>query len=232
MPPKILVVDDEKDIVEILGHVFRREGWNVVSAYDGKSALDAVRKDRPDLVILDLMLPEIQGLEVLKLLKSAEETRAVPVLLLTAKGEEIDRVLGFEFGADDYVTKPFSAREVVLRVRAVLKRSGSVEEAPETRVLRFGPIELDLDTHRATVQKEPVALTITEFRLLADLVRARGRVRSREALLSEVWGYDSDVLSRTVDTHMRRLRSKLGPAAQWLGTVRGVGYRIEDPARE
>jgi two-component system phosphate regulon response regulator PhoB len=231
MPPRILVVDDEKDIVEVLEHVFRREGWRVISAYDGRTAVEAARRERPDLVILDLMLPEIQGMEVLKLLKADERTRGVPVLLLTAKGEEIDRVLGFEFGADDYVTKPFSAREVVLRVRAVLKRSGSVEEAAEARILRFGPIELDLDNHRATVDRAPLTLTITEFRLLADLVRARGRVRSREALLSEVWGYDSDVLSRTVDTHMRRLRSKMGSAAGWLGTVRGVGYRIQDPAR-
>lgn len=228
----ILVVDDERDIAEVLRHVLAQEGFRVTTAPDGRSALDAARRDRPDLIILDLMLPEVPGLEVLKMLRSGEGTRSIPVLLLTARREEVDRVLGFELGADDYVTKPFSPREVVLRVRAHLKRLAAARSGPETGKLETGPIVVDLETHEVRVEGEQVHLTITEFRLLADLVNARGRVRTREALLSEVWGYDSEVLSRTVDTHVRRLRGKLGPAADWLETVRGVGYRIQEPVRD
>ena len=231
MAERVLVVEDEADIQNLLAHVFRREGFDVVTAEDGQDALAKVRSERPDLVLLDLMLPRVPGIEVLKKVKSEAETRGLPVILLTARGEEIDRVLGFELGADDYVTKPFSPREVVLRARAVLRRA-KLEENSQASVLRFGPISLDLDDHRVSVSGVPLDLTITEFRLLADLVKARGRVRSREVLLREVWGYDSEVLSRTVDTHMRRLRSKLGPAAERLGTVRGVGYRVHDPSVE
>jgi two-component system phosphate regulon response regulator PhoB len=228
MPETILVVDDERDIAGAIEHVLRKEGFRVLVASDGKAALEFARRERPELVILDLMLPEISGLEVLKLLKADASTRGIPVILLTARTDEIDRVLGFELGADDYVTKPFSVRELVLRVRAVIKRGGGAAET-EPKVLRAGPIELDLESHAAEVDDRPIPLTITEFRLLADLVRAKGRVRSRAVLLSEVWGYDSEVMSRTVDTHVRRLRTKLGPAAGWLGTIRGVGYRLEEP---
>jgi two-component system phosphate regulon response regulator PhoB len=227
--PKILVVDDERDIVEVLQHVLTREGFRVVAAHDGREALEAIQRDRPDLMLLDVMLPELSGVEVLKTLRGGNPSRALPVILLTARKDEIDRVLGFELGADDYVTKPFSPREVVLRVKAVLKRGAAGGDA-EGRTLRWGPIEVDLDNHRAAVAGKPLGLTITEFRLLADLVKAKGRVRTREALLSEVWGYDAEVMSRTVDTHMRRLRHKLGSASAWLGTVRGVGYRVQDPA--
>ncbi len=230
MLPNILVVDDERDIVELLQHVLAKEGFRVGTAYDGREALDRVRDERPDLILLDVMLPELSGMEILKQLRSREDTRTIPVVLLTARQDEIDRVVGFELGADDYVTKPFSPREIVLRAKAILKRAANSHEAPtEGQILRYGPIEVDLDQHRALVSEQPLVLTITEFRLLADLVKARGRVRSREALLAEVWGYDSEVLSRTVDTHMRRLRNKLGSAASWLGTVRGVGYRVQDP---
>jgi two-component system phosphate regulon response regulator PhoB len=231
MAHRILVVEDEGDIAELLRHVFTREGFHVGIAGDGLTALEALRREKPDLVVLDWMLPELSGIDVLKELRARVETRAIPVILLTARREEIDRVLGLELGADDYVTKPFSSRELVLRIRGLLKR-GDVRVEPDTPAVRAGPIEVQPADHRALVAGKPLVLTVTEFRLLEDLVRARGRVRTRETLLAEVWGYDSEVLSRTVDTHVRRLRTKLGDAADWLVTVRGVGYRIQDPAQE
>ena len=227
----LLVVEDESDIAELLRHVFSKEGYKVSVARDGLTALETLRREPTDLVVLDWMLPELSGIEVLKEMRSHSETRMVPVILLTARREEIDRVLGLELGADDYVTKPFSSRELVLRIRGLLKRGERVAD-PTEGVLRRGPIEIHVADHRAVVLGKPLILTLTEFRLLEDLVRAKGRVRTRETLLSEVWGYDSEVLSRTVDTHVRRLRSKLREAADWLVTVRGVGYKIQDPAEE
>jgi two-component system phosphate regulon response regulator PhoB len=227
----LLVVEDECDIAELLRHVFSKEGFQVGVARDGAAALEVLRREPPDLVVLDWMLPELSGIDVLKEMRARPETRMVPVILLTARREEIDRVLGLELGADDYVTKPFSSRELVLRIRSLLKR-GERRVDPNEGTLRVGPIEIRATDHRAVVGGKALTLTLTEFRLLEDLVRAKGRVRTRETLLSEVWGYDSEVLSRTVDTHVRRLRSKLGDAADWLVTVRGVGYRIQDPAEE
>jgi two-component system phosphate regulon response regulator PhoB len=228
---RLLVVEDESDIAELLSRVFAREGFQVGVARDGLTALESMRREIPDLVVLDWMLPELSGIEVLKEMRARPETRMVPVILLTARREEIDRVLGLELGADDYVTKPFSSRELVLRIRGLLKRGERKADSMEG-VLRLGPIEIHAADHRAVVLGRVLSLTLTEFRLLEDLVRAKGRVRTRETLLSEVWGYDSEVLSRTVDTHVRRLRSKLREAADWLVTVRGVGYRIQDPAEE
>jgi two-component system phosphate regulon response regulator PhoB len=231
MAETVLVVEDEPDIAELLQYVLTQEGFHVETAPDGRTALERARHVHPSLVVLDLMLPEVPGMEVLKALKGAPETRGARVILLTAKKDELDRVLGFELGADDYVTKPFSPRELVLRAKAVLKRGADVPAAESGRI-RSGPIEVDLENHVVLLQGKALRLTLTEFRLLADLVRARGRVRSREALLAEVWGYDSEVLSRTVDTHVRRLRHKLGPASAWLVTVRGVGYRVQEPASD
>lgn len=228
--PTVLVVEDERDIGDAIEHGLRKEGFEVRRAADGRTAVELLDRSKPDLVLLDLMLPEIPGVDVLKILKNRPESETTPVIVLTAKGEEIDRVLCFELGADDFVTKPFSPRELLLRVRSVLKRSNPSTGAAH-RTLRAGPIALDTEFHRATVGQSPVELTVTEFRLLEDLIRARGRVRTREALLTTVWGYESDVISRTVDTHMRRLRAKLGPAAAWLETVRGIGYKIQDPGR-
>jgi two-component system phosphate regulon response regulator PhoB len=228
---RLLVVEDENDIAELLRHVLSREGFQVGVAHDGLTALEAARRETPDLVVLDWMLPELSGIDVLKELRNQPATRAIPVILVTARREEIDRVLGLELGADDYVTKPFSARELVLRVRGLLKR-GERRDEPVGPPVRLGPIEIVHEDHRVMIEGKPLTLTVTEFRLLEDLVRAKGRVRTRETLLSEVWGYDSEVLSRTVDTHVRRLRTKLGAAADWLVTVRGVGYRIQDPALE
>jgi two-component system phosphate regulon response regulator PhoB len=224
----ILIVDDEVDLVELLAELFTREGHRTLVAHDGKEALHIAQRSTPDLVLVDWMLPEMSGIEVLKRLRATEATSAIPVILLTARREEVDRLLGLELGADDYVVKPFSPRELLLRARAVLHRSARTA-AGAARVVQVGPIEVDLDAYRATVEGEPIVLTITEFRLLADLAQARGRVRTRDRLLSDVWGYDSAVLSRTVDTHVRRLRDKLGRAAAWVETVRGVGYRIRDP---
>ena len=228
MAQSLLVVEDETDIAELLRRVFSKEGWNVGVANTGLAALSAVRREPPDLIVLDWMLPELSGIEVLKEIRRHPDTRMVPVIMLTARHDEIDRVLGLELGADDYVTKPFSARELILRIRGLLKRrEGTADPAEGT--LKLGPIEVRSSDHRAAVAGNPLTLTLTEFRLLEDLVRARGRVRTRETLLSEVWGYDSEVLSRTVDTHVRRLRTKLGIAADWLVTVRGIGYRIQAP---
>jgi len=235
MPETILVVDDEQDLVDLLDYNLRQAGFRVLTALNGKAAVDTARRDKPHLVLLDLNLPDLSGTEVLKMLRGDASTRTIPIILLTARNDEIDRLIGFELGADDYVTKPFSVRELVLRVRAVIKRGvsgGDKWREADASVHAVGPIEVDLAAHRVSVAGRTVELTITEFRLLADLVRARGRVRSRDTLLSEVWGYDSEVMSRTVDTHVRRLREKLGPAADWLQTVRGVGYRIQLPQSE
>ncbi|HJQ96669.1 MAG TPA: response regulator transcription factor [Candidatus Polarisedimenticolaceae bacterium] len=228
MTPRLLVVEDEVDIAELLRHVLTKEGFQVGVAHDGLTALEAIGRERFDLIVLDWMLPELSGIDVLKEVRGRDETRMTPVILLTARREEIDRVLGLELGADDYVTKPFSTRELVLRARGLLKR-GEPREEKGGAPLRVGPIEISTEDHRALVEGKPMTLTVTEFRLLEDLVRAKGRVRTRETLLSEVWGYDSEVLSRTVDTHVRRLRTKLGIAADWLVTVRGIGYRIQAP---
>jgi two-component system phosphate regulon response regulator PhoB len=228
---RLLVVEDEADIADLLRHVFSKEGFQVDVARNGLAALEVLKREPPDLVVLDWMLPELSGIDVLKEMRARHETRMVPVILLTARREEIDRVLGLELGADDYVTKPFSSRELVLRIRGLLKR-GERRVDPNEGTLKVGPIEIRAADHRAVVGGKTLSLTLTEFRLLEDLVRAKGRVRTRETLLSEVWGYDSEVLSRTVDTHVRRLRSKLREAADWLVTVRGVGYRVQDPADE
>ena len=226
MTKRILVIEDEPQMLLGLRDNLELEGYEVVTASDGEDGLAKAISTAPDLVILDITLPRKNGFEVCRELRA--RANPTPVVMLTARSQETEKVLGLELGADDYVTKPFSIRELALRVRALLKR-GTAPSERERRVLQAGPILLDLESHKVEVREEVVVLTITEFRLLADLVRARGRVRTREALLSEVWGYDSEVLSRTVDTHVRRLRAKLGPAADWLRTIRGVGYRLDEP---
>lgn len=220
----ILVVDDEADIRNLLAHHLQREGLAVETAATGGEALEAARRSPPSLVILDLMLPEISGTEVCRRLRAMPETRDVPVIMLSARGEEIDRVVGFEVGADDYVTKPFSARELMLRIRAVLRRTpapSTPEAGLQTELLR-----VDEDAHRVFVEGEEVVLTATEFRLLTTLAKRAGRVQSRGQLLQDVWELPPDLNTRTVDTHMKRLREKLGAAAGHIETVRGVGYRF------
>ncbi len=230
MAQRVLIVEDEPDILSLLVFHLEREGYQVSQARTGTEALRRVEASPPDLVLLDLMLPQIDGLEVCRRLRQAPATRALPIVMLTARGEEVDRVLGLELGADDYVVKPFSPREVVARVRAVLRRARP-DAAPTTLVL--GGIAIDAYGHRVTVDGAPVNLTRKEFDLLRALAEARGRVLSREYLLDHVWGYAAadEIESRTVDVHVRRLRQKLGAQGHRIGTVTGVGYRFEtDPA--
>ncbi|MGA8890889.1 MAG: response regulator [Anaeromyxobacteraceae bacterium] len=226
--PSVLVVDDERDLVSLLDFNLRQAGFETALAYTGEEALTAARRRPPDIVLLDLMLPDMSGTEVCRQLKGDARTRAVPVIVLTARGEELDRVVGFELGADDYVVKPFSVRELVLRVKAVLRRAG--RQGTEKPVTEVGGIRVDLDAHRAWVRGEPVDLTALEFKLLSTLVARAGRVQSRERLLTDVWEMSSEIETRTVDTHVKRLREKLGPASDLIETVRGVGYRLVDPS--
>ena len=224
MKQKILVVDDEPEAVELVEFNLKQAGFDVATAADGDEALKKAKANVPALMVLDLMLPEIDGLEVCKLLRRDAATAKIPILMLTAKAAEIDRVLGLELGADDYVTKPFSPRELVLRVKKILDRGKQKTEVRDS--MRFGDLLVDVPKHLATWKGKSFDLTATEFKLLTVLAQRAGRVQSRDALLRDVWEYDSLIDTRTVDTHMRRLREKLGPAAKYLDTVRGVGYRF------
>ncbi|HEY6101059.1 MAG TPA: response regulator [Anaeromyxobacter sp.] len=227
----VLLVDDEKDLLSVVDFNLRAAGFETALASSGEEALAQLRRRVPDLVLLDLMLPDLPGTEVLRRIRADPRTRHVPVVMLTAKGEEVDRVVGFEVGADDYVTKPFSVRELVLRVKAVLRRAGSAR-APERPRERVGPIRVDVDAHRAFVDEAEIQLTHLEFRLLVTLLSRLGRVQSREQLLADVWDMSPDVETRTVDTHVKRLREKLGSGRDLLETVRGVGYRLVDPSEK
>ncbi len=224
MKPKILIVDDESDALEILGFKLREAGFNPIFAKDGTRAIAAARDEKPDLMVLDLMLPEVDGLEVCKILRRDANTAKMPIIMLTARAAEMDRVVGLELGADDYVTKPFSPRELVLRIRKLLARNSSTPESGA--YIKIGDIEIDIPTHVVKLAGKEVTLTLTEFNLLEILAKRRGRVQSRERLLQDVWGYENPIDSRTVDTHMRRLREKLGESANYIETVRGVGYRF------
>jgi len=224
--PKILVVDDEPDAVELIEFNLKGAGFDVLTAADGEEALRLARGHVPDLVLLDLMLPEVDGLEVCKILRRDSTTASLPIVMVTAKAGELDRVLGLELGADDYVTKPFSPRELVLRVKNLLRRRSTADQKAER--VQVHELLIDLPRHLVTVQGRSVELTATEFKLLSVLAQRRGRVQSREQLLRDVWNYDNVIDTRTVDTHMRRLREKLGRAARFLDTVRGVGYRFAE----
>jgi two-component system phosphate regulon response regulator PhoB len=222
----VLIVEDENDIRELLAFNLRREGFSVLEAGDGRDALSLAADKKPDVILLDIMLPGLDGLGVCRELQREPGTSVIPVIMLTAKGEEVDRIVGLELGAADYVVKPFSVREVILRIRSVLRRNAAPSE---TLPLRCGPIILNMAEHAVRVGGTPVELTITEFRLLEDLLRHKGKVRSREQLLNAVWGYSFEGYARTVDTHVRRLRAKVGDdAAESIETVRGVGYRARD----
>lgn len=220
----VLIVEDENDIRQNLAFSLKREGFNIIEAADGEQALAAAMSKKPDIVLLDLMIPKIDGLSVCKRLQAAPETENIPVIMLTAKGEEIDRIVGLELGAADYIVKPFSLREVALRIKGVLKRR--VEVRPE-QVLRCDEIVLDPSSHRANVAGDPLDLTITEFKLLQDLIQHAGHVRSREQLLDSVWDYNFEGFARTVDSHVKRLRAKLGDYGSLIETVRGIGYRAK-----
>lgn len=228
MGSRILVVEDEADLAELVAFNLRQAGHTVVVAGDGATALAEVQRNRPDLVLLDVMLPDITGLEVCRRLRRSESTVRLPVLMLTARGEEVDRVVGFEVGADDYVVKPFSPRELVLRIEAILRRAGASAPREERQNITVGELSIDVAAHRVSIAGDAVSLTALEFRLLLDLASRRGRVQSRDSLLERVWGYAPGIETRTVDTHVKRLREKLGAASDYLETVRGVGYRVRD----
>src|ERR1700736_2701475 len=222
----ILIVEDERDVVDLLVLNLRKAGGFAVStASDGTTGLNKARSDKPSFIILDLMLPKMSGLEVCKVLKSDPATRYIPIMMLTAKAEEIDRIVGLEFGADDYVTKPFSPREVVLRIQAILRRG---ETGSEPERITAGGIAIDPARHHVSVDGKVVHLTSIEFKLLQTLVLRRGRVQPRDRLLNEVWGYESLIDTRTVDTHVRRLRAKLGKSGDVIETVRSFGYRFRE----
>ncbi len=224
---KILIIEDESDVADLLTLNLRKAGFRTSTAADGAIGLQKARDDRPDFIILDLMLPKMSGLEICKILKSDNATSHTPILMLTARAEEIDRIVGLEFGADDYVTKPFSPREIVLRIRAIFRRGEKADES-----LNAGPISIDPARHEVRINGKRVRLTSLEFKLLRTLMQRRGRVQERDRLLNEVWGYESVIDTRTVDTHVRRLREKLGKAGDAIETVRGFGYRLRENYRE
>lgn len=225
MKAKILVVDDEPEAVEVLTYSLKEAGFTTCHAEDGAKAIVLAKEQHPALILLDLMLPKVDGFEVCRVLRRDPGTAAIPIIMLTARTAEMDRVVGLEIGADDYVTKPFSPREIVIRIKKLLARTPLSGDA--LAPVRFGEIEIDAIRHEVKVAGEVVMLTTTEFNLLQILARNCGRVQTRDLLLQDVWGYDAPIETRTVDTHIRRLREKLGKSARLLETVRGIGYRLD-----
>ncbi|MDD3345433.1 MAG: response regulator [Candidatus Omnitrophica bacterium] len=227
MREKILIVEDEKDIIRMLEYNLKKEGYRVVDARDGEDAFDLAVREHPDLILLDLMLPGIDGLEVCKGLKKETKTALIPIIMLTAKSQESDKVIGLELGADDYITKPFSPRELIARIKAVLRRASEKEKLPET--FCSGDLKIDFAKISVSVKDKQVDLTSKEFELLKTLLKARGRVLSRDFLLDSIWGYDHamEIQTRTVDVHIRTLRKKLKSAAKMVVTVKNYGYRFE-----
>jgi two-component system phosphate regulon response regulator PhoB len=224
---RILVVEDDRDILELLQLHLEQAGFRVEGVESGAEALEELRKGRPNLVVLDLILPDLSGTELLRVIRENPATRTLPVIVVTARCEEVDRVVGFELGADDYVGKPFSTRELVLRVQRMLKRAGAADRFESERLLHH-EFELDLDCHRCRVGESPIELTATEFSLLRTLMEHPGRVYPRQRLLERAWGAEVHVTPRTVDTHIRRLRQKLGSAGERIETVHAVGYRMAE----
>ena len=229
MSERILIVEDEADVAELVAHHLGKAGFSVEATEDGLSALEMIRSNPPSLVVLDLMLPKMSGLDLCRAVKADVRTREVVVLILSARTDEIDRVIGFELGADDYVIKPFSPRELVLRIQAIFRRRGA--RGDEAERIKIGELTLDCSRHEVKAANRVVECTATEFKLLRILMERHGRVQGRDRLLSDVWGYDSVIDTRTVDTHMRRLRDKLGDCARYIETVRGFGYRLANPGR-
>lgn len=224
---KILVVDDETDVSELVAYHLRAKGYRVETVSQPTQSLAVARAFNPDLVILDVMMPDLSGIQVCRLFRADPQLREVPVIFLTAKAEESDRIQGLETGADDYVCKPFSTKELVLRVQTILRRAGEGGQA-QPKILTAGLISLDVDRHAVSISGTPIDLTATEFKLLRLLMERRGRVQTREHLLINVWNYETEIETRTVDTHVRRLREKLGSEADWIETIRGVGYRMAE----
>lgn len=224
---KILVVDDEPDVTDLVAYHLKAKGFHVECVNDATASLSRVRNFQPDLLILDIMMPHLSGIQICRILRSDNKLSRIPIIFLTAKAEPIDRIEGLESGADDYMGKPFSPKELVLRVESILRRLSAPKEPVAAR-LHIGDIELDSETHRVSVHGSPLELTATEFKLLRLMMERQGRVQTREHLLLNVWNYSTEIETRTVDTHVRRLREKLGSEAGWIETIRGVGYRIAD----
>ena len=225
MSQKILIIEDEPDIRKTLEYNISREGYHVVSASSLVEAKSHFESDSFSLILLDLMLPDGSGLDLCREIKSDKEKSSIPIIILTAKDDEVDKVVGFELGADDYVTKPFSVRELILRMKAVLKRGEKKSDNVEVQ-RQFGQLSIDTESHEVFVDNNEITLTALEFKLLCQLVDRRGRVQSRDQLLSDVWGYSAEVTTRTVDTHIKRLREKLGSMGKYVQTIRGVGYKF------
>ncbi|MBI2898529.1 MAG: response regulator transcription factor [Deltaproteobacteria bacterium] len=228
---RILVIEDERDLQKVLDFNLREAGHEVLSALRGREGIELALQRGPELIILDLMLPDIPGTEVLRALRRSPRTQGIPILVLTARGEELDRVVGFELGADDYVVKPFSVRELLLRIGAILRRARGEERAGQPPI-ELGRLRVDREAHRVWVDGKEIVLTALEFKLLVTLCERRGRVQSRAVLLDDVWGVSAEITTRTVDTHVKRLREKLGSAGDYIETVRGVGYRLADAPGE
>jgi len=222
----VYIVEDEPDIRETLSYNLSQEGFKVSEFSDAETCLNKIHKKKPDLLILDLMLPGMSGLDLCKEIRADKTLKNLAIIMLTAKGEEVDRIIGFELGADDYVTKPFSVRELILRVKVILKKQ--TESVESNELVEFGPIKLNLDAHEVLINNDEIVLTVLEFKLLKHLLQRRGRVQTRDQLLGDVWGYSSEVTTRTVDTHIKRLREKLGTVGDYIQTVRGVGYRLNN----
>lgn len=225
---KVLVVDDEEDVTTLVSYHLRAKGYQVETINDPNLIMGVARSFQPDLVILDVMMPDLNGIQICRMLRADPRLRKVAVMFLSAKSEEVDRVHGLEVGADDYICKPFNNKELVLRVQSVFRRLAPAEGEERGVVLHAGAITLDVDHHRATVHGAPIELTATEFKLLRMLMERKGRVQGRDHLLLNVWNYETEIETRTVDTHVRRLREKLGSEASLIETVRGVGYRMVD----
>lgn len=224
---KILIIEDEPDIRETLAYNFKTEGFNVHAEASGKKALEICKAFEPNIVILDLMLPDMSGLDICKKIKNSDDYPDPSIIMLTAKGEEVDRIIGFEVGADDYVTKPFSVRELILRVKVIIKKQANGFETDNK--ITLGPLNLNLSAHEVHLNGHEILLTALEFKLLKHLAQRRGRVQTRDQLLGDVWGYSSEITTRTVDTHIKRLREKLGSNIDLIQTIRGVGYRLNIP---
>jgi two-component system phosphate regulon response regulator PhoB len=224
---KILVVDDEADVTDLVAYHLKAKGFHVEAINDATASISAARQHHPDLIILDIMMPDLSGIQICRILRADPKLAKAPIIFLTAKAEPQDRIEGLESGADDYLGKPFSPKELVLRVESILRRVSAPKESAPAQ-LKIGEILLDSETHRVTVRGAQLDLTATEFKLLRIMMERQGRVQTREHLLLNVWNYSTEIETRTVDTHMRRLREKLGDEAGWVETIRGVGYRISD----
>lgn len=223
---RILVVEDDKHISKLIKYNLEKGGYECLIAHTGEKSIDILKKDRVDLIILDIMLPGMDGLEVCRRVKELDNLKSLPIIMLTAKGEELDRIVGLELGADDYMVKPFSPRELLLRIKAILKRGAG--ENTKKDILEAGEIIIDKLKYKVTVKGKPVILTHMEFKLLVTLIERQGRVQSRERLLSDVWDMDTEVDTRTIDTHIKRLREKLGKAGNLIETIRGLGYKLKE----